>query len=234
MNEFLPGKFILQWSATMQLALGSNLITVTASDHSGNGGSATLLIMNSLGPPPIPNNLKAQPGNGQVTLSWSPTPWADSYTLSREVLGSGSASVVASNVTSLSLVDSSLSNGTTYLYGIVAVDAAGPSPSALVVSATPGDPSVLAPSPPTGLSATLGLNYGVTLTWAPSSGAIRYNVFNSYSGIVDTVSVTTYAFQGIPGVPPYQYLIPPSWWVTAVNTGGETGPSNEVTPYPQP
>jgi hypothetical protein len=88
------------------------------------------------------------------------------------------------------------------------------------------------PTPPTGLTATAG-NAQVTLTWNAASGAISYNVkratvSGNESVTNATVTTTNYIDMQVTNGTTYYYE------VSAVNAGGESANSSEVSATPQP
>lgn len=91
-------------------------------------------------PAPIaaaPTGLAALPGNNRVTLSWSASSGAASYTVKRATVSGGSYTTVASGVVPTSYTDSTALNGTTYFYVVSAVNGSGESANSTEVSATP-------------------------------------------------------------------------------------------------
>jgi Fibronectin type III domain len=160
--------------------------------------------------PTAPTGLAAVPGNGQVTLSWA-APASDGgspvtgYIIYQGTSPGGETGtpVNHSPVTGTSHTVTGLTNGTTYYFKVVAINAAGLSPPSeeasaklLIVpstatpsTATPSTatPSTATPStapafaPPTGLAAAAG-DTQVRLSWtAPvsdgGSSVISYNVY---------------------------------------------------------
>jgi fibronectin type 3 domain-containing protein len=81
------------------------------------------------------------------------------------------------------------------------------------------------PAAPTGLNATAG-DGQVSLSWSGSTGATSYNVYrwngSSYS-LLQSVSGASFTDSGLTDGSTYWYE------VTAVNSGGESGPSNQVS-----
>jgi len=97
------------------------------------------------------------------------------------------------------------------------------------VSATP-QPN--APAPPTGLAATPG-NGQVSLVWNASPGATSYRVKRAnvsggpYSVVASLLPSTSYTDTTVTNGTTYYYV------VSAVNSGGESGNSSEVSARPQ-
>ncbi|PWW02398.1 PelA/Pel-15E family pectate lyase [Paenibacillus cellulosilyticus] len=86
--------------------------------------------------PAVPTGLAAAAGNAKVTLSWTATPGASSYTVKRGT-AVGSYTTVASGLTTTSYADTGLTNGTKYYYVVTAANAAGTSGNSSEVNATP-------------------------------------------------------------------------------------------------
>lgn len=89
-----------------------------------------------------------------------------------------------------------------------------------------------APAAPTGLTATAG-NTQVVLGWTASSGATSYNVYRgttsggeSATAIATGIATTAYTNTGLTNGTTYYYK------VTAVNTSGTSGYSNEASAIP--
>ncbi|GIQ67661.1 endoglucanase [Xylanibacillus composti] len=87
-------------------------------------------------PPTAPGGLSAAAGNSQVSLSWSASVGATSYTVKRASTSGGPYTTVAT-VSGTSYTDTGLINGTTYYYVVSAANSAGTSANSAQVSATP-------------------------------------------------------------------------------------------------
>ncbi|HWX19002.1 MAG TPA: LamG-like jellyroll fold domain-containing protein [Candidatus Binatia bacterium] len=88
-------------------------------------------------PASAPTGLTATAGNGQVTLTWNGVPETDSYNLKRSTVSGGPYTTVISNITTLSIADTSVVNGTLYYYVVSAVNLAGQSGNSAEASARP-------------------------------------------------------------------------------------------------
>ena len=178
-------------------------------------------------PPPVPTGLHATAGNAQVGLTWGTSSGATSYNLKRSTTSGGPYTIIA-NTTSRSYTDTGLANGTTYYYVVSALKGGSESANSSQVSATPQPPR---PPTPTGLTATAG-NAQVGLTWGTSSGATSYNLKRSttsggpYTIIANTTS-RSYTDTGLANGTTYYYV------VSAVNGGGESANSSQVSARPQ-
>jgi fibronectin type 3 domain-containing protein len=174
-------------------------------------------------PPP---GLTASPGNTRVSLSWSPAPGAVSYNVYRGTSSGGEGPTpIATGVTGTSFTDTGLTDGTTYFYQVTSVHAAGESLPSGEVSATPIPP----PSAPTGVVATAG-HTAIALNWTPAATATTYNVYRGTTPggegatpIATGLTTTSFTDTSLTDGTTYYYRI------TAVNAGGESGQSAEVS-----
>lgn len=212
------------------LANGSTYYyVVSAVNAVGEGGdsdevSATPVLV----PPQPPTGLTAQAGNRAVSLSWNASFDATGYHVKRsEGAGGPFTTLSGSPVSGTGFTDTTATNGTTYHYIVTALGAGGESEATAEVSATPA----AVPSVPTGLSA-VGGNGQVSLSWAPSLGAISYIIRSSTSGggaytvIATGVNPTSYLHTGLANGSTYHYS------VSAVNAGGESAASAAVATVP--
>jgi fibronectin type 3 domain-containing protein len=182
---------------------------VSAVNDAGEGGlsnEVSAAPSSGLTVPSTPQNLEATAGNGKVMLAWS-VPASDggspvqSYTV-RRGLSSDKLSLLVEGVSSLSLLDSAVTNGVTYEYSVSAVNAIGEGPRSEPVAATPkasgpgGDstkPTITISSPSNGalvasgstfVSGTASDDVGVAwvevspdgVNWTLASGKTSWNV----------------------------------------------------------
>jgi len=196
--------------------------------------------------PAAPTGLTATAGNGQVSLSWAASSGATSYTVKRATTSGGPYTNVATNVTTTSYTNTSLTNGTTYYYVVSASNSAGSSANSAQASATPtGSTTPTAPAAPTGLTATAG-NGQVSLSWAASSGATSYTVKRAttsggaYTNVATNVASTSYTDTGVTNGTTYYYVVSASnsagssadsAQASATPTGGSTGTGSLVAQY---
>ncbi len=192
--------------------------------------SATFTVNGTVALPPAPTGLTATAGNGSVTLSWSASSGATSYTVKRSTTSGSGYTTIASGVTGTSFTNTGLSNGTTYHYVVSASNSAGESANSSQASAQPVAP-ITAPAAPTGLSATAG-NASVTLSWSASSGATSYTVKRSttsgsgYSVVANNLTATSYNDAGLTNGTTYHYV------VSASNSAGESANSAQASAQP--
>jgi photosystem II stability/assembly factor-like uncharacterized protein len=178
------------------------------------------------------------------TLQWTPGDGATSYAITISARPYGSNSVVYSNAfafgTSLTLPSGVLVNGGRYRWEMTAINSAGTS----VVSTSLYFQVVLAgilplPAPPVALAPGSGLGSGPALDtstpifrWTASTGASTYGLrisrspFGPSDVIFSNLAIADISFT-LPGTvlsSGTQYR----WNVTAINTGGESAPSNSM------
>jgi len=185
--------------------------------NGGGGGKATV--------PAAPMGVTAAAGNAQVTLNWTAGSGATGYYVKRSTTSGGPYTQISTQATA-SDTDTGLTNGTKYFYVVSAYNSAGQSANSAEVNATP---VLAAPSAPTGLAATAG-NAQASLSWTATSGASSYHVKRSAtSGSETQISAPTsnsYTDTGLTNGTKYFYV------VSAVNSGGESANSSEVSATP--
>lgn len=184
--------------------------------------------------------LAATAGDGVVHLSWQP-PSTDGgstiqrYKIWRKLAGASTypGAALASVSKGTAYDDTSVTNGTTYAYKVVAVNSVGSGPDSNEVTATAGVAAQSAPSAPSSLTAALDSST-VTLGWAApaSPGNPAFTRYDIYRG---TVSGQRSLLTSVPaGTTTFTEALPPSgttWFYTvrAVNAVGSSADSNEVS-----
>ncbi|MGI0086874.1 MAG: fibronectin type III domain-containing protein, partial [Nitrosotalea sp.] len=207
-------------------------VTLTAYYSTGTTPTATV--------PSAPTGLTDPSGNTQASLSWTaPANNGGSpitgYNVYRGTTSGGESSTpIATGITSTTYTDTGLTNGQTYYYTVAAVNSVGISPPSNEASATPLAPAT-APGSPTGLAATAG-NTQASLSWtAPAnnggSSVTNYKIYRSTSSGTETLlttvgNVNSYTDTGLTNGVTYYFT------VTAVNSVGESTPSNEANAMP--
>ena len=188
-------------------------------------------------PPLAPTDLIAAAGYGNVILTWtaSATPGVTNYNIKRSLSSGGpyTNNVIGSSTTTTYTDTNGISDGVTYYYVVSAVSSTfGEGLNSLEASATPMFSPV-----PGNLFAT-NHNFGpVILTWSTSAGATSYNVKRSTSTNADTF--TTIASPTSASYTDTSALVGSTYFyvVSAVNPGGESADSLEVSytpPYAPP
>ena len=172
--------------------------------------------------PPVPTGLSTVLGNGQVTLNWTPSSLATSYTVKRANTSGGTYSTLATQATA-SYMDSSGTVGNTYYYGVSASNSVGTSANSAEVNAT----FIVAPAAPAGLSSSLA-NGNVVLNWSPSTYATSYSVkrANTAGGtyaVLGTPTFTTFTDSTAATGRTYYYV------VSAINAVGQSANSTEIS-----
>jgi len=170
-------------------------------NYSWNGNGATITLSNA---PAVPTALRAVAGSGVVTLSWTGSSGATSYSVYRGTKADSESGIpIATGVTGTTYLDSKLTNGTTYYYKVQAVNGGGSSKLSVEASATPK----LTPTVRIVSSDTSSVAWGtsVTLTATVSgTGAEPTGIVNFYSGTALlgsgslTGGVATFATSALP------------------------------------
>jgi hypothetical protein len=153
-----------------------------------------------------PTRLVATPLGNQtnaVTVSWSPVAGATGYRLYWGYGASGGAlSAFPGPITSTAISDTR-DWGSTFHYVVTAVNGAFESASSNVAAMT------MYPAAPTGVTATGGIGQ-VTVSWAASNGATRYQVYRvdgaSYV-LGATTTGTSQVFTGLASQTTYSYAV---------------------------
>ena len=176
--------------------------------------------------PATPTGLAVAAGNRQVNLTWNVSSGATGYYVKRSST-SGSETQIATQSTT-GYTDNAITNGTNYYYVVSAYNSYGQSANSAEVSVTPIAPPP--PAAPTGLAAIAG-NMQVALTWTASSDATSYHVRRSTTNgggyaQIGAPTTTNFADSGLTNGSTYYYV------VTAVNTAGESGNSNQGSATP--
>jgi hypothetical protein len=150
--------------------LGGSTYYYVVSAVNGAGESTNSSYVSAspvLAAPETPAGLAATPGDAQVALSWTASPFATGYTVKRATDIAGLYSVIGSTTDPVVTYDDTdgLYNGTTYYYTVSATGAGGDSSDSSPVSATPFGPLPLVAS----------IDPGVGITWF-ASNSLTYQV----------------------------------------------------------
>jgi Subtilase family/Fibronectin type III domain len=101
--------------------------------------AAAIQRLNATAVPAAPTNLAATAGNAQVSLTWTASAGATSYTVRRSTTSGSGYVTVASNLTTTSYLNTGLTNGTQYYFVVTATNTAGTSGNSNQASATPAN-----------------------------------------------------------------------------------------------
>jgi fibronectin type 3 domain-containing protein len=161
----------------------------------------------------------ATAGAAPVTLNWTASYGATGYSVYRGTIELGSTSTPTFTDTSV------VAAGVSVSYTVTATNAAGTSVASAAGSI------LLHPQAPIGLTATGG-NNEITLHWTASVGATVYRVFRSTTSGGEAnpayaagLTTTTYTDTAAPNGTTFFYE------VTAINTAGASGFSNEASAF---
>lgn len=215
-------------SGTSTTGMGNGSISSGNGNGGGNtGGSGTTTTI-----PAVPTGVIVAAGNAQVAIAWTASSGATGYHVKRATASGGPFTQVSAPTTT-SFTDTSVTNGTTYLYVVSALNSAGESANSTAVSAkptAPTQPQSQIPPTPTSLVATAG-NAQISLTWAISSGATSYHVKRStttggpYTQI-SAPTTNTFLNTSLTNGTKYFYV------VSALNASGESANSAEANATP--
>ena len=224
---------------------------VAAVNRVGGGPASSEVSAVPLTVPGAPTGLTATPGNSRVTLSWAAPPSGGAAISDYLIFdgtrrgGENRTPVNGSLVTATSYTVTGLTNGTTYYFRVIAVNAAGKGPLSAEAPATllrilptspppststSGTPTSSTPTSgttaPIGLTATPG-NTQVHLSWtAPGlagGSAISYKVYLASrpgvqeSAAIGTTKSTDATVAGLSNGTTYYFM------VAAVNAAGNEG-----------
>ena len=203
--------------------------------------------LSATAPPPVPTDLTATPGDGQVTLSWSrpadggPVYGYDIY----QGTTSGGESDSPINTSPVqgttSYTAPSLTDGTTYYFTVAAVYDAGK--AGKVVGLSSAEASATTLPAPTGLTATLG-DAQVTLSWSPPVlKGVTVDSYDIYQGTspggeshspVNTSPVqgTSYTAPGLTDGTTYYFTVAAVWSSASGVSLGQGPSSGEASATP--
>ena len=187
--------------------------------------------------PSAPQALGGEPGDQEVTLTWSPPADDGGHPVLRYEVFEGATKVAevtppASAATTVSQTIPGLVNGDTYVWSVRAVNAVGP--GAFSNQATVS-PEAAPPSAPRDLTGIPG-DRQVTLTWSPPlTGApiLRYEVFEGATKVAEVTpppSASATVSERIRGLVAGDTYV---WSVRAVNAVGPGAFSEQITVSPQ-
>jgi hypothetical protein len=194
---------------------GAVLVTVTATDWDGNKATASITLVNNGSVP----SFGVAPGNHQVTLTWSPVPLAQSYSVYYTSNGTPpsptNGTVVNGLVSGVTLP--SLQNGAMYSFLLQAHSSSGPDNWSNVTKAIPLSTLTLAPQATTS-------QYGqVTVSWKGTAANTPVQVFRSlgstptgFFNLTGPITGTSFVdFSVTPGQTYWYQVVPASYSTVA-------------------
>jgi fibronectin type 3 domain-containing protein len=157
--------------------------------------------------PTSPTGLAATPGDKSVTLKWTASAGAISYSIYRKATGDQTYKLVNSTSTT-TFTDTTVANGTVYSYVLTASNGSCSSANSTEAQVTP---ACVPPSPPTGVTATPG-DGEIALTWTASTGATSYQVSRNTTGTgsftpIATPTTTNYLDKPVTNGAAYYYVV---------------------------
>jgi hypothetical protein len=165
--------------------------------------------------PSAPASLTAVAGDDQVNLSWGSS-GSNVYDVFRNEVGCNSGFTrIATGLTSPSLKDSAVADGTTYYYQVTAYptgnEACASVPSTCI-SVAPAAAACTAPAAPASLTATAPASGGVALSWTAVTGASVYYVYRGTASggpytQIGSAAVTMFTDLSTSGGSTYFYVV---------------------------
>jgi fibronectin type 3 domain-containing protein len=181
---------------------------VTASNGAcSSGNSNEVPASPACTPPAAPTGLTPTAGNSTVTLNWTASAGATSYSIYRNTDGTSIYTLVNST-SQTTFTDSNVVNGTKYYYVVTASNGACSSGNSARVSVTP---ACVPPSAPTGVNLTAG-DGQISLTWTAAAGATIYRVSRSTTATgaftqIATPTATSYLDAPLANGTKYYYVV---------------------------
>ncbi|MCL4469199.1 MAG: fibronectin type III domain-containing protein [Deltaproteobacteria bacterium] len=201
---------------------------VNSNGESGYSNQVNATPIGTLSSPQPPTNLAATAGNAQVLLTWNSSANTSLYNVYEATSSNGFFTKIGSTNSTSAVINTNITNGVTYYFVVTAVNSIGESSYSNQANATPS--AALPPLPPTNLTAIAG-NTQVVLTWNTSPDAISYNIYYSitsggpYTKIGSSTN-NSYLANALANGVTYYFV------VTAVNSNGESGYSNQTNATP--
>ena len=145
-----------------------------------------------------------------TTILWDSTKGASSYNVYE------GSTKIATGVTATSYNVTGLTASTSYTFYVTAVSNGGESAKSTALDVTTRI------APPTGVHITASTTTSLTVSWTASTGATSYNLYEDGSKVETGITGTSYDVTGL--TPGSGY----SFYVTAVNSAGESQPSASI------
>lgn len=141
---------------------------VAGRNLAGEGPRSEVVSAKPVAPPLAPADLTASAGDKVVTLSWSASEGAVSYSVWRGTYSNKQSSTpIAQGLTAAQFADTTVVNGPTYFYKVTASNDGGVSPRSNEASASPE-----APQPPVDPAVLAAFRLLRQSTWGPKPGEV--------------------------------------------------------------
>jgi uncharacterized repeat protein (TIGR03803 family) len=223
-NGFTPVKGLL-------LAKDNNFYGTMTNGGLYDEGVVYQLSLSNAVPPPAPTALAAVAGNAQVSLRWTASSGASTYSV---YVGTGagaeSSTPALTGVSGTTTTVTGLTNGTTYYFKVAAVNSNGTSVLSNEANAKPLAPPPPLPGQVMGVTAVASSGQ-VVLNWTATANATTYTVSSAtISGaeavLSSGIAGTTFTATGLTNGTTYYFT------VTASNVSGSGTASSEVSASP--
>lgn len=186
--------------------MGTYIVTISATNGSGTGNAILILnVYNNVAPAAPTGVGLTKTGVSQVSVSWTASANASSYTVKHALASGGPYTILASGVTGTSYTDVNAYPGFNY-YVITAV-------SGSLESSASAEASILLPPAIPAKPTIVNGNSQVTLNWPAATGAATYNIKRSttsggpYTVIATGVQATNYPDTGLVNGTYYYYVV---------------------------
>ncbi|HEY5202584.1 MAG TPA: fibronectin type III domain-containing protein [Acidothermaceae bacterium] len=214
----------------------SYTFTVTATNSVGTGPvsapSSSVVPVAPTSVPGAPTAVNATPGDGQVTVSWTPPAASGSSPITSYLVTSSGGQTQGTTGATTAVVGG-LTDGTSYTFTVTATNSVGTGAASAPSSSVTPHPAATAPGAPTNVVATPG-NGQATVTWAPApdggSPITQYLVMAS-DGVstAQTAGATSATVIMLTNGQPYTFTVTAT---NSIGNGPPSDPSPSVMPEP--
>jgi hypothetical protein len=232
---FEVGSMTLSYTDTDVVVGTEYFYAVAVVTAAGEGAKSGVCSGVPTGPPGVPNDLTATPGDGEVILDWAAPDFDGTLPITGYVIlrGTAQADLVELDRTGVvfTFTDATVSNDRTYYYAVAAINDAGTGDFTAAVDVIPFEPATVPGSPRSVAGTVKGAK--VLLTWTPpdsdgGSDITGYVVLRGLTPdemevIAELGVVLMYTDEGLPRGKNYLYT------VVAVNEVGQGEPFNAIT-----